>query len=40
MRRARDLLHPTLIELMIERGYQRLTVTCVIDRADVGRSTF
>ncbi|WP_280215462.1 helix-turn-helix domain-containing protein [Nocardia cyriacigeorgica] len=25
---------------MIERGYERVTVTDVIDRADVGRSTF
>ncbi|WP_280451834.1 TetR/AcrR family transcriptional regulator [Nocardia cyriacigeorgica] len=29
-----------MIELMIERGYERVTVTDVIDRADVGRSTF
>lgn len=38
VRRTRDLLHRALIELMIERGYQRVTVTGVIDRADVGRS--
>ncbi|WP_280201765.1 hypothetical protein [Nocardia cyriacigeorgica] len=36
----RDLLHRALIELMIERVHQRLTVTGVIDRADAGRSTF
>ncbi|MBF6455584.1 TetR/AcrR family transcriptional regulator [Nocardia cyriacigeorgica] len=40
VRRTRDLLHRALIELMIERGYERVTVTDVIDRADVGRSTF
>ncbi|VFA96579.1 TetR family transcriptional regulator [Nocardia cyriacigeorgica] len=38
VRRTRDLLHRALIELMIERGYERVTVTDVIDRADVGRS--
>ncbi|WP_324195018.1 hypothetical protein [Nocardia cyriacigeorgica] len=38
VRRTRDLLHRALIELMIERGYERATVTDVIDRADVGRS--
>ncbi|WP_280234453.1 TetR/AcrR family transcriptional regulator [Nocardia cyriacigeorgica] len=40
VRRTRNLLHRALIELMIERGYERVTVTDVIDRADVGRSTF
>ncbi|CCF62528.1 TetR/AcrR family transcriptional regulator [Nocardia cyriacigeorgica] len=40
VRRTRDQLHRALIELMIERGYERVTVTDVIDRADVGRSTF
>lgn len=40
VRRTRDNLHRALIELMIERGYDRVTVSDIIDRADVGRSTF
>ncbi|MFF0542171.1 TetR/AcrR family transcriptional regulator [Nocardia thailandica] len=40
VRRTRGLLHRALIELMMERGYERVTVADVIDRADVGRSTF
>ncbi|MQY23700.1 TetR/AcrR family transcriptional regulator [Nocardia macrotermitis] len=40
IRRTRDLLHRALIELMLERGYARITVQDIIDRADVGRSTF
>ncbi|MDO3650831.1 TetR/AcrR family transcriptional regulator [Nocardia mangyaensis] len=40
VRRTRDHLHRALIELMIERGYDRVTVSDIIDRADVGRSTF
>ncbi|MGW6725945.1 TetR/AcrR family transcriptional regulator [Nocardia sp. NPDC055029] len=40
VRRTRDTLHRALIELMIERGYDRVTVSDIIDRADVGRSTF
>ncbi|MEV0436461.1 MULTISPECIES: TetR/AcrR family transcriptional regulator [Nocardia] len=40
VRRTRDALHRALIELMIERGYERVTVSDIIERADVGRSTF
>lgn len=40
VRRTRDALHRALIELMIERGYERVTVSDIIARADVGRSTF
>ncbi|MFC4372648.1 TetR/AcrR family transcriptional regulator [Nocardia halotolerans] len=40
VRRTRDNLHRALIELMIERDYDRVTVSDIIDRADVGRSTF
>lgn len=28
------------MELMVERGYERVTVQDILDRADVGRSTF
>jgi AcrR family transcriptional regulator len=38
--RTRRLLADALIALVLERGYERLTVQDVLDRADVGRSTF
>jgi AcrR family transcriptional regulator len=40
VRRTRTLLHTALIELIHERGYDRVTVQDILDRADVGRSTF
>jgi AcrR family transcriptional regulator len=40
MRRSRDLLFQALIGLILEKGYDRITVQDIIDRADVGRSTF
>ncbi|MGK8521228.1 TetR/AcrR family transcriptional regulator [Nocardia asteroides] len=40
VRRTRALLHRALIELMVERGYDRVTVRDILQRADVGRSTF
>ena len=40
VRRTRDALHRALIELMMQRAYDRITVSDVIARADVGRSTF
>ncbi|MCX4095402.1 TetR/AcrR family transcriptional regulator [Nocardia sp. alder85J] len=40
MRRTRDALHRALIELMLATDYRRITVQDVLDRADVGRSTF
>ncbi|QIS16777.1 MULTISPECIES: TetR/AcrR family transcriptional regulator [Nocardia] len=38
--RTRSVLHRALIELMLERGYDRITVRDILARADVGRSTF
>jgi len=38
--RTRELLHRALISLMIEKGYEVITVQDIIDRANVGRSTF
>jgi AcrR family transcriptional regulator len=38
--RSRNLLLDALLELMIERGYERLTVQNLLDRAGVGRATF
>ena len=40
IRRTRRALQDALVALIVERGYQRTTVQDVLDRADVGRSTF
>src|SRR5512135_3076549 len=39
-RRTRQLLSEALIALMQEKRYEAITVQDIIDRADVGRSTF
>jgi AcrR family transcriptional regulator len=39
-RRTRRLVADALIALMLEKRYDRITVQEIIDRADVGRSTF
>ena len=38
--RTRRLLHNALMELIVEKGYEAITVQNIIDRANVGRSTF
>ena len=40
MQRTREVLHRALISLMVEKGYDAVTVQHIIDRANVGRSTF
>lgn len=40
VRRTRAALRDALLDLMAERGYEAVTVQDIIDRADVGRSTF
>jgi AcrR family transcriptional regulator len=40
VRRTRALLQDALTRLMIEKGYEAVTVQDIIDRADVGRATF
>jgi AcrR family transcriptional regulator len=40
VRRTQELLHQSLIALILEKGYGRITVQDILDRADVGRSTF
>jgi AcrR family transcriptional regulator len=40
VRRTRDLLERSLLSLIEEQGYDRITVQDIIDRADIGRSTF
>lgn len=38
--RTRHLLSEALVELIREKGYNSITVSDIIDRANVGRSTF
>lgn len=40
VQRTRQLLQNALSELILEKGYESVTVQDVIDRANVGRSTF
>ncbi|MCK2215853.1 TetR/AcrR family transcriptional regulator [Actinomadura sp. ATCC 31491] len=40
VRRTRRLVQEALVALILEKGYDAVTVTDVIHRADVGRSTF
>jgi len=38
--RTRKLMHEALMALIVEKGYESVTVQDILDRADVGRSTF
>jgi AcrR family transcriptional regulator len=40
VRRTRELLRSAFLSLILEKGYDRITVQDILDRADVGRSTF
>ena len=40
VKRTRRALHEALIGLILEKGYEAITVQDIADRADVGRSTF
>jgi len=40
VRRTRRILSTALVELVLEKGYESITVQDILDRADVGRSTF
>ncbi len=38
--RTRKLMHEALMSLIVEKGYEDITVQDILDRADTGRSTF
>lgn len=38
--RTRELLQKALTELIVERGYDAITIQDIVDRANVGRTTF
>jgi AcrR family transcriptional regulator len=40
VRRTRQLLHQALMSLILEKPYHAISVQDILDRADVGRSTF
>lgn len=40
VQKTRQTLHHALISLILEKGYEAVTVQNIIDRANVGRSTF
>ena len=40
VQRTRQLLQNALSELILDKGYEKVTVQDIIDRANVGRSTF
>lgn len=40
VQRTRELLLDALVHLLMERGYEKLTIQNLLDRARVGRSTF
>ena len=40
VQRTREVLQKALIELISERGYDAITIQDIVDRANVGRTTF
>jgi AcrR family transcriptional regulator len=40
IQKTRKLLSQALLDLILEKGYERVTVQDILDRANVGRSTF
>jgi AcrR family transcriptional regulator len=40
VRRTRELLRSAFLSLILEKGYDRITVQDILDKADIGRSTF
>ncbi|MDE2133667.1 MAG: TetR/AcrR family transcriptional regulator [Alphaproteobacteria bacterium] len=40
IQRTRQALHQALITLVLEKGYEAVSITDIVERANVGRSTF
>ena len=40
VRRTQEALRDALLDLIVERGYEEISVQDILDRADVGRATF
>lgn len=40
VQRTRELLQKSLIDLINERGYESITIQDIVDRANIGRTTF
>ena len=40
VRRTQKLLHRALMSLVLEKKYDSITIQEILDRADIGRSTF
>src|SRR5688572_13339700 len=40
IQRTRQLMRDALVALILEKGYEKVTIQDIIDRANVGRSTF
>ena len=38
--RTREVLSNALVDLILEKGYEKITVQNIIDQANIGRSTF
>jgi AcrR family transcriptional regulator len=40
VQRTRQLIHQAMMALMLEKGYENITIQDILDRANIGRSTF
>ena len=38
--RTYQLVNAAMMQLLLEKGYESITVQNILDRADIGRSTF